>query len=212
MAVSGRFDHRSPLGETAADRLRAAGVADWDVVAENLALSTTVRPPPPRDRGQKVRLCHDVDSLAADIESDWYASPRHRRDMTLPELTDVGTGAAYDPKTETMYVVQVYVRKLTKAPVTLGGPSTTFSGRPVRRQELRRRQAVWTKLAAILQRLQAKTNRMPVSPLQGPSGGSANCATNTIGVEHLGQGPAPSGPCPQLGEPPTRVRVSNSPA
>jgi uncharacterized protein YkwD len=114
MAASGRFSHRSQ-GQAAGDRLRAASIVDWDVVAENLALSSTVRPPP-SGRAREASLCHDVDSLAADIESGWYESPAHRRNMTLPELTNVGTGAAYDTKTDTVYVVQVYVRKLSKAP------------------------------------------------------------------------------------------------
>jgi uncharacterized protein YkwD len=116
MAASGRFEHRSPRGQTAGDRLRAASIADWDVVAENLARSSTVRSLPTRGRGREAALCHDVDSLAADIESGWYESASHRRNMTLPELTHVGTGAAYDAKTDTVYVVQVHVRKLSRPP------------------------------------------------------------------------------------------------
>jgi uncharacterized protein YkwD len=107
MAASGRFAHRSAKGQAASDRLRAASIVDWDVVAENLALSSTVR----ERGGREASLCHDVDSLAADIESGWYESRAHRRNMTLPELTHVGTGATYEARTGTVYVVQVYVRK-----------------------------------------------------------------------------------------------------
>src|SRR5262249_14274789 len=49
--------------------------------------------------------------LPPDIESGWDQSPN----TTSPELTDVGTGAAYDAKTDTVYVVQLYVRKLSRA-------------------------------------------------------------------------------------------------
>jgi uncharacterized protein YkwD len=107
MAASGRFAHRSAKGQAAGDRLRAASIVDWDVVAENLALSSTVR----GRGGREASLCHGVDSLAADIESGWYESRAHGRNMTLPELTHIGTGAAYEAKTDTVYVVQVYVRK-----------------------------------------------------------------------------------------------------
>jgi uncharacterized protein YkwD len=114
MAASGRFSHRS-RGQAAGDRLRAASIVDWDVVAENLALSSTVRPPRTRGSGREAHVCHDVGSLAADIESGWYESPAHRRNMSLPELTHVGTGAAYDAKTDTVYLVQVYVRRVSRA-------------------------------------------------------------------------------------------------
>jgi uncharacterized protein YkwD len=111
MAASGRFAHRSARGEEADDRLRAAGIRDWDIVAENLARIGAARARASGGGRLPVVVCHDIGSLAASVEEGWNHSRGHRRNMTSAEVTHVGTGAAYDPKTEAVYVVQVYVRK-----------------------------------------------------------------------------------------------------
>jgi uncharacterized protein YkwD len=111
MAASGRFAHRSARGEEADDRLRAAGILDWDIVAENLARVGTARARASGGGRPPDVVCHDIGSLATSVEEGWNRSRGHRRNMTSGEVTRVGTGAAYDPKTEAVYVVQVYVRK-----------------------------------------------------------------------------------------------------
>jgi uncharacterized protein YkwD len=111
MAASGRLFHRSPRGQSADGRLRSAGITDWDVVAENLALGSAVRARARGRGGGEATFCHDAESLAADVVDGWRKSRGHRRNLTSPELTHVGTGAAYDAGKDRVYVVQVYVRR-----------------------------------------------------------------------------------------------------
>jgi uncharacterized protein YkwD len=111
MAASGRFAHRSARGQEADDRLRAAGIRDWDIVAENLARVGTARARASGGGRSPAVVCHDIGSLAASVEEGWNRSRGHRRNLTSGDLTHVGTGAAYDPKTGAVYVVQVYVRR-----------------------------------------------------------------------------------------------------
>lgn len=87
LAKSGRFAHEAD-GRKPAERAKQAGY--WHcTVAENLALNLD-------SRG------FTVEKLATDTVEGWKASPGHRKNMLLPNVTDVGIGIARalgpDPK------------------------------------------------------------------------------------------------------------------
>lgn len=73
MVNRGYFEHDSPDGGTPADRVAAAGYADYG--GENIAW------------GQR---------SAAEVMSDWMGSPDHRRNILDCEFTTVGVGL--DPR------------------------------------------------------------------------------------------------------------------
>lgn len=101
-------------GASAEDRLRAADVHDWDAVGENIAQGKSVNYVAQNDDGQhRTVACHDADSLARDIFRAWYASPGHRETLLDRRFTHVGSGAAYEPAGETVYVTHDFARLVT---------------------------------------------------------------------------------------------------
>lgn len=71
MARHGWFDHTARDGAGVEARAEAAGYADWEYLAENLATGAG-RP--------------DADAVVA----RWLESPDHRRNLLAPELRDAG--------------------------------------------------------------------------------------------------------------------------
>lgn len=101
-------------GESAEDRLRAAGILDWDAVGENIAMGRSVNytAETATDRHRTV-ACHDADSLARDVFRAWYASPGHRETLLDPGFTHIGSGAAYEPAGERVYVTHDFAHLVT---------------------------------------------------------------------------------------------------
>jgi uncharacterized protein YkwD len=74
MVSRGYFEHRSPSGDNAGDRVAATGY-DWSAYGENIA------------RGQ---------DSAAEVVQDWMDSPSHRENILTCGFSEVGVGRAYD--------------------------------------------------------------------------------------------------------------------
>lgn len=101
-------------GESAEDRLRAAGIHDWDAVGENLAMGRSVDYVAEIAKGRHRRVaCHAPETLARDVFRAWYASPGHRQTLLDPRFTHLGSGAAYEPAGETAYVAHDFARLVT---------------------------------------------------------------------------------------------------
>ncbi len=101
-------------GETLERRLRAAGIDDWSAVGENIAMGHSVNFYAQTPRGDERSVaCHEADSLARDVFRAWYASPGHRAALLDPVFTHVGSGAAYDPVGETVYVTHDFAQRVT---------------------------------------------------------------------------------------------------
>ncbi len=104
----------SAAGDTLEGRLRAAGIHDWNAVGENIAMGHSVdwyaQTPSGADRSVR---CHDADSLARDVFRAWYASPGHRGALLDPTFSHVGSGVAYDPAGEKVYVTHDFARLVT---------------------------------------------------------------------------------------------------
>lgn len=101
-------------GESAEGRLRAAGIHDWDAVGENIAMGKSVNYVA-QTAGYRPRTvaCHDADSLAREVFRAWYASPGHRETLLDPRFTHLGSGAAYEPAGESVYVTHDFARLVT---------------------------------------------------------------------------------------------------
>jgi uncharacterized protein YkwD len=82
MASRGYFEHRSPSGTDAGDRVAATGY-DWSSYGENIA------------RGQ---------DDAAEVVRDWMDSPSHRENILTCGYREVGVGRAYDSDRKAYWV------------------------------------------------------------------------------------------------------------
>ncbi len=98
-------------GHTLEDRLRAADIHDWDAVGENIAMGPSVNYVAQTPRGDERSVaCHDEGALALELFRAWLASPGHRRTLENPDFTHVGSGAAWDPVGEVVYVTHDFAR------------------------------------------------------------------------------------------------------
>ncbi len=89
MAARGFFDHMSPDGESPADRVRGAGIR-FSKMSENIA-----------------RSFHVDDPVETTVQG-WLDSPRHRRNMLDPNVSETAVGAASDEEGR-LYVTQIYL-------------------------------------------------------------------------------------------------------
>lgn len=90
MADNNFFSHADPQGNTALERLLAAGVR-FNLVAENLALNENA-----------------PDPVAIAIEG-WLDSPGHRRNILRTEVTDTGVGVVRQG--EEYFFTQLFIRR-----------------------------------------------------------------------------------------------------
>lgn len=86
MARRGYFSHTAPDGTDALDRVRAAGVDGFRLLAENLGVSNV-----------------SDDRIAAVIDA-WLASPSHRENLLNPAFNTTGIGVAQAADGSTLYV------------------------------------------------------------------------------------------------------------
>ncbi|ONH29750.1 CAP domain-containing protein [Pseudofrankia asymbiotica] len=80
------FDHSSPEGRQVSDRVEAAGY-QYATVAENIAA------------GQRTPM---------EVVAGWMNSPGHRRNILLPEITEIGVGYAVSDDVYGCYWTQVF--------------------------------------------------------------------------------------------------------
>lgn len=107
----GTMSHRTAETGGLEDRVRAAGLRDWDMVGENLAQGRPITYTSRNDDGSDPTVaCHTPQSLAFDIVRAWDASPGHSRTLRDPNFTHLGSGAAFLPERETVYVVHDFAR------------------------------------------------------------------------------------------------------
>ena len=82
------FEHESPLGMQAAERIAAAGGPDWSWVGENIAAG------------------YQTPEIAVD---NWMRSKGHRRNILNGQFVETGIGVLYDPRSfYGWYWVQVF--------------------------------------------------------------------------------------------------------
>lgn len=120
LADSGRFAHEAD-GRKPADRAKAGGYL-YCTIAENLALNLD-------SRGFTVR------KLADETMDGWKKSPGHRKNLLLPNVTEIGVGIARAPTPEPKFIsVQLFgrpqslsyeFRVVNKSPETV---TYTFAG------------------------------------------------------------------------------------
>lgn len=85
------YDHVSPEGESVADRYRAAGGSEWELVAENIS----------RCMGCTAGL-----DVVQELQEGWMNSPEHRANILANGLDRFGFGLASDGST--LYAVQTF--------------------------------------------------------------------------------------------------------
>ena len=88
MAREGYLDHVNPAGENPLDRVRAAGLSGFALLAENIGAT------------------NERDPLAA-IVRGWMASPVHRENLLNPAFNTSGVGRAETADGQTI-VVQLF--------------------------------------------------------------------------------------------------------
>jgi hypothetical protein len=96
LARTGRFAHEAD-GRKPADRAKAAGYF-YCTIAENLALNLD-------SRG------FTVQKLSEETMEGWKKSPGHRKNLLLPNVTEIGVGIAQAPTAEPKFIsVQLFGR------------------------------------------------------------------------------------------------------
>lgn len=111
LASLGLMAHQTTETGTVQDRLRTAGIADWDAVAENLAVGTSVNyVARPDDIRRQTIACHTPESLAREIYHAWRASPGHNRTLLDARFSALGGGVALDAAGQRVYVVHDFAR------------------------------------------------------------------------------------------------------
>ena len=95
MARSDQYGHDADARKPA-DRARAAGYA-YCVIAENIAYRFS-------------SSGFGTEQLAAQLIQGWDQSPRHRHNMLLPNVVDIGVGIARSGRTQRYYAVQLFGR------------------------------------------------------------------------------------------------------
>jgi len=114
LASLGVMAHQTTETGAVQDRLRAAGVVDWDSVGENLAVGTSVNyVARPDDVRRQTVACHTPESLAREIYQAWRASPGHDRTLLDARFTALGGGVALDAGGQRVYVVHDFARLVT---------------------------------------------------------------------------------------------------
>lgn len=107
----GTMAHRTAETGGIEDRVRSAAIRDWDMVGENLAQGRPITYTSRNDDGSDPTVaCHTPQSLAFDIVRAWDASPGHSRTLRERAFTHLGSGAAFLPERETVYVVHDFAR------------------------------------------------------------------------------------------------------
>jgi uncharacterized protein YkwD len=110
----GTQSHRTAETGGVEDRVRAAGLKDWDMLSENLAQGRSINYTARSDDGSPATsACHTPESLALDLVRAWDSSPGHSRTLHEPAFTHIGSGAAFVPERETVYVVHDFARLVT---------------------------------------------------------------------------------------------------
>lgn len=111
LASLGVMSHQTVETGAVQDRLRAAAIADWDAVGENLAVGASVNyVARPEDVRAQTIACHTPESLAGEISQAWRASPGHNRTLLDARFTALGSGAALDATGRHVYVVHDFAR------------------------------------------------------------------------------------------------------
>lgn len=114
LASLGVMAHQTTETGAVQDRLRAAGIVDWDSVGENLAVGTSVNyVARPDDVRRQTVACHTPESLAREIAQAWRASAGHNRTLLDARFTALGGGAALDAAGQRVYVVHDFARLVT---------------------------------------------------------------------------------------------------
>jgi len=127
MADSGDFSHWSPDSGTVEKRLRSRGILDWSGVGENLAVASAARYRTTTGDGRYRSVgCHEAHALAGELVGGWDLSPGHRDNILRADYSHIGSGAAFDPASERIYVTHVFVRRSNCG--FPGGPCCTVGG------------------------------------------------------------------------------------
>lgn len=100
MASTDQYGHDAD-GRTPAERARAHGY-DYCVIAENIAFRFS-------------SSGFDADQLAAQLMEGWEQSPRHRHNMLLASVLDLGVGVARSGRAHRYYAVQIFGRPKSAA-------------------------------------------------------------------------------------------------
>ena len=100
MAKTDRYGHEAD-GRPPEQRAIAHGY-EYCTVAENIAF-------------QMSSLGFDTDELAMRLVEGWEQSPGHRRNMLLPNVTDIGVGVAFSERSQRYYAVQMFGRPRSAA-------------------------------------------------------------------------------------------------
>lgn len=100
MASTDAYGHEAD-GRKPAARAAAQGYA-YCLVAENIAY-------------QFSSSGFGSDDLAERLFQGWEESPGHRRNMVLPQVTDIGVGLAQSARTRRWYAVQMFGRPKSKS-------------------------------------------------------------------------------------------------
>jgi uncharacterized protein YkwD len=100
MAGTDQYSHEAD-GRKPADRALAHGYQHC-VLAENIAYRFS-------------SSGFDSEQLAAQLMQGWEQSPRHRHNMLLPSVTDIGVGIARSERTQRYYAVQMFGRPKSAA-------------------------------------------------------------------------------------------------
>ncbi len=96
LAKTGRFAHEAD-GRQPADRVKASGY-QYCTVAENLALNLD-------SRG------FTAEKLSGEAIEGWKNSPGHRKNILLPDVTEIGVGVARAPDADPKFLsVQLFGR------------------------------------------------------------------------------------------------------
>jgi len=110
MARAARLSHWSRDGGTVQTRLRAAGHRHWSRVGENIAVASAAKYRTSDQTGRYRTVgCHEPRMLARELVAGWDLSPGHRDNMLDAGFSHIGSGAAYDPGSERIYVTHVFV-------------------------------------------------------------------------------------------------------
>ena len=86
MARDGYLSHVNPAGKSPLDRVRAAGVDGFRLLAENIGSSSA--------RGDRVGI----------VIEHWLDSPVHRENLLTPAFNTTGIGIGRGPADQTIYV------------------------------------------------------------------------------------------------------------
>ena len=126
------LSHKGPNGRDLVKRLHDARFFAFDLAGENLALNTTYKYKSfNRDGSVFTVVCYDPPGMAESIFKGWYESQGHRRNMLRSAFTHTGIGMAVDPENEQLYVVEIFIRKVSCG--YSGGPCCRDPKQPMAR-------------------------------------------------------------------------------